>query len=121
LEVKEAIHFGQKVEEFSPVFLEQPVDYDDLEGLAEVKRNVPVPVGACECALTIEDMMRVIRMDAADFFISKLTGWEASQGKQAVGMINAAGKWVLLSGGYIGIGAGSEPLLRNNLFHVSSW
>jgi len=99
LKVKEAIHFGQKVEAFSPVFLEQPVDYDDLEGLAEVKRNVPIPVGACECALTIEDMMRVIRMDAADFFnfkIDRLGG--IYKAKQAVGMINAAGKWTLLSG-----------------------
>jgi len=99
LQVKEAIHFGQKVAQFAPVFLEQPVSYDDLEGLAEVKRNVPVPVGACECALTIEDMMRVIRMDAADFFnfkIDRLGG--IYKAKQAVGMINAAGKWVLLSG-----------------------
>ncbi len=99
LRVKEAIHFGQKVEQFAPVFIEQPVDYDDLEGLAEVKRNVPVPVGACECALTIEDMMRVIRMDAADFFnfkIDRLGG--IYKAKQAVGMINAAGKWTLLSG-----------------------
>jgi L-alanine-DL-glutamate epimerase-like enolase superfamily enzyme len=107
LKVKEAIHFGQKVEDFSPVFLEQPVDYDDLEGLAEVKRNVSIPVGACECALTIEDMMRVIRMDAADFFnfkIDRLGG--IYKGKQAVGMINAAGKWVLQSGQVsIGIGA----------------
>jgi L-alanine-DL-glutamate epimerase-like enolase superfamily enzyme len=107
LKVKEAIHFGQKVEVFSPVFLEQPVDYDDLEGLAEVKRNVPIPVGACECALTMEDMMRVIRMDAADFFnfkIDRLGG--IYKGKQAVGMINAAGKWVLQSGQVsIGIGA----------------
>lgn len=107
LKVKEAIHFGQKVEEFSPVFLEQPVDYDDLEGLAEVKRNVPIPVGACECALTIQDMMRVIRMDAADFFnfkIDRLGG--IYKGKQAVGMISAANKWVLLSGQVsIGVGA----------------
>ena len=99
LRVKEAIHFGQKVERFAPVFLEQPVDYDDIEGLAEVKRNVPVPVGACECALTIEQMMRVIRLDAADFFnfkIDRLGG--IYKGKQAAGMINAANKWTLLSG-----------------------
>lgn len=107
LEVKEAIHFGQKVSDFSPVFLEQPVDYYDLEGLAEVKRNVPIPVGACECALKIEDMMRVIKMDAADFFnfkIDRLGG--IYKGKQAAGMIKAAGKWVLQSGQVsIGIGA----------------
>ena len=49
--------------------------------------------------MTIEDMMRVIRMDAADFFnfkIDRLGG--IYKGKQAVGMINAAGKWTLLSG-----------------------
>jgi len=99
LDVKDAIYFGNKVDEFSPVFLEQPVDYGDLEGLAEVKRNVPVPVGACECAMKIEDMMRVIRMDAADFFnfkIDRLGG--IYKGKQAAGMIKAAGKWVLQSG-----------------------
>ncbi len=99
LNVKEAIHFGQQVDRFSPVFLEQPIAYDDLEGLAEVKRNVPIPVGACECALKIEDMMRVIRMDAADFFnfkIDRLGG--IYKGKQAAGMIKAAGKWVLQSG-----------------------
>ena len=63
-----------------------------------MKRNVPVPVGACECALTINDMMRVIRMDACDFFnfkIDRLGG--IYKGKQAVGMINAAGKWALQS------------------------
>jgi L-Ala-D/L-Glu epimerase len=98
LRVKQAIHFGQLVQEFAPVLLEQPVNYEDLEGLAEVKRNVPVPVGACECALTIEDMMRVIRMDACDFFnfkVDRLGG--IYKGKQAVGMINAAGKWALQS------------------------
>ncbi len=112
LKVKEAIHFGQKVEKFSPVFLEQPVDYDDLEGLAEVKRNVPIPVGACECALTMEDMMRVIRMDAADFFnfkIDRLGG--IYKGKQAVGMIKAAGKWVLLSGQ---VSIGISAVARNH-------
>jgi L-alanine-DL-glutamate epimerase-like enolase superfamily enzyme len=44
-------------------------------------------------------MMRVIRMDAADFFnfkIDRLGG--IYKGKQAVGMIQAAGKWVLQSG-----------------------
>jgi L-alanine-DL-glutamate epimerase-like enolase superfamily enzyme len=106
LDVKEAIQFGKRVEEFAPVFLEQPVDYDNLEGLAVVRQNVAVPVGACECALTIEDMMRVIRMDAADFFnfkVDRLGG--IYKGKQAVGMIDAAGLWALQSAQYsIGVG-----------------
>jgi L-alanine-DL-glutamate epimerase-like enolase superfamily enzyme len=107
---KQAILFGRRVEQFAPLFLEQPVNYHDLEGLAEVKNNVAVPVGACECALTIEDMMRVIRMDAADFFnfkIDRLGG--IYKGKQAVGMINAAGKWALQSA-QISLGVGWAAL-----------
>jgi len=110
LEVKEAIQFGKRVEEFSPVFLEQPVDYDDLEGLAAVKKNVAIPVGACECALKIEDMMRVIRMDAADFFnfkVDRLGG--IYKGKQAAGMIDAAGLWALQSA-QMSIGVGWAAL-----------
>jgi L-alanine-DL-glutamate epimerase-like enolase superfamily enzyme len=107
---KQAIEFGKRAEEFSPVFLEQPVDYDDLEGLAMVRKNSAIPVGACECALTIEDMMRVIRMDAADFFnfkIDRLGG--IYKGKQAVGMIRAAGLWALQSA-QVSIGVGSAAL-----------
>jgi L-alanine-DL-glutamate epimerase-like enolase superfamily enzyme len=110
LDVKQAIQFGKRVEEFSPVFMEQPVDYDDLEGLAAVKKNVAVPVGACECALTIKDMMRVIRMEAADFFnfkVDRLGG--IYMGKQAVGMIDAAGLWALQSA-QISIGVGWAAL-----------
>src|SRR4030042_1930862 len=110
LDVKQAIQFGKRVEEFSPVFMEQPVDYDDLEGLAAVKKNVAVPVGACECALTIKDMMRVIRMEAADFFnfkVDRLGG--IYKGKQAVGMIDAAGLWALQSA-QISIGVGWAAL-----------
>jgi len=120
LDVKQAIYFGQQVARFSPVFLEQPVDYDDLEGLAEVKRNVPIPVGACECALKIEDMMRVIRMDAADFFnfkIDRLGG--IYKGKQAAGMIKAAGKWILQSGQVsIGIAAVARSHFSAATYHM---
>jgi L-alanine-DL-glutamate epimerase-like enolase superfamily enzyme len=118
LRVKQAIHFGRLVEDFSPVFLEQPVDYDDIEGLAEVKKNVAIPVAACECALTIKDMMRVIKMDAADFFnfkIDRLGG--IYKGNQAIGMINAAGKWALLSG-QVSIGIASTA---RNHFSCSTY
>jgi L-alanine-DL-glutamate epimerase-like enolase superfamily enzyme len=117
-DVKEAIQFGNRVEEFAPVFLEQPVDYDDIEGLAVVKQNVAIPVAACECALTIKDMMRVIKMDAADFFnfkIDRLGG--IYKGKQAIGMINAAGKWALLSG-QVSIGISSTA---RNHFSCSTY
>ncbi len=89
---KEAITVLKQVTDCAPVLVEQPVSRDDLEGLALVKRSVEVPIGACESALTLSQILRVIRMDAADFFnykISRSGGF--FRGKQAVYMMQAAG------------------------------
>jgi len=89
---KEAIAVLNKVADCAPILVEQPVSRDDLEGLALVKRSVNLPIGACESALTLSQILRVIRMDAADFFnykISRSGGF--FRGKQAVHMMEAAG------------------------------
>ena len=89
---KEAITVLKAVSHCAPILVDQPVQRDDLEGLALVKRSVDLPIGACESALTLSQVLRVIRMDAADFFnykISRSGGF--FRGKQAVYMIEAAG------------------------------
>jgi L-alanine-DL-glutamate epimerase-like enolase superfamily enzyme len=89
---KEAIDTIKKMEEFGPLLIEQPVRRDDLESMAMVKRNVNVPIGACESALTLPQIMRVIKMEAADFFNYKIDrSGGFFRGKQAVHMIDAAG------------------------------
>lgn len=90
--VKEAIEVLKKVEKYSPLLIEQPVKRDDLEGMALVRKNVGVPIGACESALTLPQIVRVIKLEAADFFnykISRSGGF--FRGKQAVHLIEAAG------------------------------
>lgn len=89
---KEAIEVICAIEDYFPLLIEQPVGRDNLEGMALVRKNVGVPIGACESALTLSQILRVIKLEAADFFnykISRSGGF--FKGKQAVGMIEAAG------------------------------
>lgn len=90
--LKEAIETIKGMQEFSPLLIEQPVKREDLEGMAIVRQNVDVPIGACESALTLQQILQVIKMGAADFFNYKIDrSGGFYRGKQAVAMINAAG------------------------------
>jgi L-alanine-DL-glutamate epimerase-like enolase superfamily enzyme len=56
-----------------PLWVEQPVDRRDLEGLAEVRRRVPhVPVMADEAVRDEVDVERVVELGAADLVNLKL-------------------------------------------------
>jgi L-alanine-DL-glutamate epimerase-like enolase superfamily enzyme len=95
---KTAIWTLNKMEAYWPVIVEQPVDRDDYEGMAFVRRRVNVPIGACEAALTVPQVMRVIKKEAADFFNYKI---DRSGGffraKQVVYAIDAAGMFTVPS------------------------
>ncbi len=54
------------VEECSIYFAEQPVSSLDLAWLADVRRNVSIPVMADESCYTIQDAMAIARAGAAD-------------------------------------------------------
>jgi len=95
---KEAIHTLQRWEEFAPVIVEQPVKRDDLEGMAFVRRNVSVAIGACESALSMSQIQRIIKMEAADFFNYKIDrSGGLFKGKKTVYMIDAAGLFTVPS------------------------
>ncbi|HVN24781.1 MAG TPA: mandelate racemase/muconate lactonizing enzyme family protein [Syntrophorhabdales bacterium] len=95
---KDAIWMLQHVSEYVPITVEQPVRRDDLEGLALVKKCVNVPIGACESALTLPEVSRVIQQGAADFFNFKIDrSGGFYPGKIAVKMIEAAGLFVIAS------------------------
>jgi L-Ala-D/L-Glu epimerase len=93
---KDAIHVIQSVSDCAPLLVEQPVQRDDLKGMALVRQSVDVPIGACESALTLAQVMRIIQMDAADFFSYKMSrSGGLFLAKQAVRMIEAAGLFVI--------------------------
>jgi L-alanine-DL-glutamate epimerase-like enolase superfamily enzyme len=71
-DVKRAIQVIRRMERYNIQRVEQPVHYKDLEGMATVKRSVEVPIGACESAMTMQDVVQIIKKEAADFINFKL-------------------------------------------------
>jgi L-alanine-DL-glutamate epimerase-like enolase superfamily enzyme len=93
---KDAIYMLKRVADCMPCIVEQPVNRDDLSGMALVRKSVDIPIGACESALTLAQVMRVIQMEAADFFNYKISrSGGLFPAKQAVRMIEAAGLFVV--------------------------
>ena len=65
-DTKTSIKLIHKMENYGVQWIEQPAKYWDLEGLAEVRKAVAVTIVADESVDNEYDMMRVIRMGAAD-------------------------------------------------------
>lgn len=56
-----------------PLYVEQPVDRRDLDGLAEVRRRVPgIPIMADESVRGVDDVCRLVDLGAADLVNLKL-------------------------------------------------
>lgn len=95
---KDAIFVLKRVQDCGNIIVEQPVNRDDLSGMQLVRRAVDVPIGACEAALTQQQIMRIIKMEAADFFNYKMTrSGGLFPAKQSIRMIEAAGLFVVAS------------------------
>lgn len=91
-DVKTAIRVIHQMEEYDIQRVEQPVHYRDLDGMAMVRRAVEVPIGACESAMTMHDVVQIIKKEAADFLNFKMMrsgGFYPS--KAIVQMATAAG------------------------------
>lgn len=56
----EAVRFGRAVERFDPWWLEEPLSPDDLPGLAEVARRLPIPIASGEIHATRWDFREMI-------------------------------------------------------------
>ncbi len=69
-----AIHFAGKLKNHNiPVIMfEQPVNRYDVDGLAEVRSKISFPVAADEAVFTKDDLIKVIRKNAADIVNLKI-------------------------------------------------
>ena len=95
---KDAIYVLKRVADCGNIIVEQPINRDDISSMAMVRRSVDVPIGACEAALTQQQVMRIIKMEAADFFNYKPSrSGGLFPAKQTVRMIEAAGLFVVAS------------------------
>ena len=84
-----AIHLIRRLERFAPVWVEQPIAQWNLEGLAEVRSRVDVPIMADEAVHDARDLMAIIRLRAADLINVKLM--KCGGVSQAMQLIHIAG------------------------------
>ena len=70
--VKEALKALRMMERYDVEIAEQPVRWDDLEGMAYVTKMSPIPIMADESVHTPEDAIKVVKMGAADYINIKL-------------------------------------------------
>lgn len=67
-----AIQGARGVAAYLPEYVEQPVDWRDLEGLAEVRRMSGVPIMADEAIHDARDALRAVQLRACDLINIKL-------------------------------------------------
>jgi L-alanine-DL-glutamate epimerase-like enolase superfamily enzyme len=65
--ITEVISLGCEV-----VLYEQPLHREDLDGMARIRKEVPVPLVADESVLTLQDLKKVINKQAADVINIKI-------------------------------------------------
>jgi L-Ala-D/L-Glu epimerase len=119
--VAEAIRAIRAIEPYGVNWIEQPVHHSDLDGLREVRRAVSTPIVVDENATTVEDLLAVIRADAADGVHLKLPvigGFTIARRMHA--LARTAGLYVLpgtdTSSG-IGIAAARHFVASSTFFH----
>jgi len=100
---KEAITLCRLAEQYEVglELIEQPVATWNLQGMAEVRRNVNTLVEADESCFTIHDAMQIVRHEAADVLnikIAKAGG--LYQAKKIAAIAEAAGLQVVLGTGF---------------------
>ncbi len=61
-----ALDLGRRLEEFNLGKYEQPIPYWDVDGLANLRKNLNIPICAHESSTSIYGLLEVIKKNAAD-------------------------------------------------------
>ncbi|MCP3891619.1 MAG: hypothetical protein GY702_22540 [Desulfobulbaceae bacterium] len=67
-----ALKFINIAKEADPVLYEQPIDAENIEGIAAIRRKCGVPISVDESLLSYRHAQEVIRLEAADVFSIKV-------------------------------------------------
>ena len=100
---KEAIRLVERIMDFDPEMLEQPMPAHDLHAMAEIRRSVSLPIMADESVGAPLTAMEVIRREAADVLNVYVT--------ESGGLQNAARIFTLAEQAGLGCMIGSMPEL----------
>ena len=100
---KDAIRLVERIMEYDPEMLEQPMPAHDLQAMAEIRASVSLPIMADESIGPPRDAMEVIRREAADVLNVYVT--------ESGGIQNAARIFTLAEQAGLGCMIGSMPEL----------
>lgn len=70
--VDKAVAFAREVRQAEPVLFEQPVHRENLSGMAEIRREIEIPLMADECLYGHDSLIDIIRSEAADIVKVKI-------------------------------------------------
>jgi L-alanine-DL-glutamate epimerase-like enolase superfamily enzyme len=87
----EAIKVLRKMQKYDLQYVEQPVPYWDLEGMARVRKAIEIPVEADESLFSYHDAIKLIEMKAADIFNIKLVKGGFRAAKKIAAVAESAG------------------------------
>ncbi len=71
--VSQAVKLCRRIEDFNIESLEQPVQAHDLNGMADIRNKIGIPLMADESVHTVRDAMAVIELRAADIIKLKVS------------------------------------------------
>lgn len=86
----QALNTLRRMEKFDIFLCEQPVPRWDFQGMARLRRKTNIPIFADEAACELNDLHKLIQMDAIDGFVLKVP--------KAGGLLNSQ-KWVSIAQG----------------------
>jgi len=69
---RQAIKLGRRLEEFDLGWYEEPVDYQNLQGHAEVRRALDIPIASGETEYTRHGMRDILKAGAVDVLMPDL-------------------------------------------------
>lgn len=67
-----AVKMIERLSSYDLDFVEQPLPGGDVEGLADLRRRISVPIAANQSCWTLDDVNRVVNLDAADVVVTSL-------------------------------------------------
>jgi L-alanine-DL-glutamate epimerase-like enolase superfamily enzyme len=95
--VPAAIKWIRTLERFDLQYVEQPVPDFDVDGLAQVRRSVAVPIAADEACTDLRSVLALIKAQACDVFVvypSEAGG--LTRARQIAAVADAVGKWCVV-------------------------
>lgn len=92
----DAIRLTRAIERYDIEHMEQPISRRDLLGMAEIRRNIGIPLMTDDAVATPEEAMQAIRLGACDRMKVKVTKHGLDGARVIVSMLEAAGLQAVL-------------------------